>query len=121
MTARDAAPVGREASHQGGLSTCLTRISSPCPWTARLAQRLCSRRNGAWRRPAGLRPPEPSDLKSLLGVRLVGVMVLQPGVGESELEPVQFDPSAQASHHPSRVAQGGEMPKVTGLLFSRSS
>lgn len=62
-----------------------------------------------------------ADLKSLLGVRLVGVMVLQPGVEESELEPVHFDPSAQAFHHPSRVAQGGEITKVTGLLFSRSS
>lgn len=45
-------------------------------------------------------------LKSLLGVGLVGVAVLQPEVEESKSEPMYFDPSAQAFHHPSRVPPG---------------
>lgn len=104
----------------GGPSTCQTWVSSPCTWAAGLAQRPLLRRDATWQCPSGLCPTfswtaHPSciddhghlvslnnqvDLRSQLGVRPVDVTVFQPGVEESKLGPMHFDP---------RVAQGGEI------------
>lgn len=112
LATRHTAPVGHEAFHSvGGPSTCLTWVLSPCTWATGLAQRLLLRKDATWQCPPGLCPTfswtdHPSciddhghlvslndqvDLRSLSGVRPVGVVVLQPGIGESKLGLTHFD------------------------------
>lgn len=122
---RNAASVEREAFCQGSSSTCLIWIPSPCMWAAGPAQRLPLVRNAAWHTPA-----LPSPTSSWVdwcphGPWSFGEAEWSVGstksawcwtggccspaarVEVSKLESVHFNPSAQASYHPSGASQGG--------------
>lgn len=122
---RNAASVECEAFCQGGSSTCLIWIPSPCMWAVGPAQRLPLMRNAAWHTPA-----LPSPTSSWVdwcphGPWSFGEAEWSVGstksawcwtggccsptarVEVSKLEPVHFNPSTQASYRPSGASQGG--------------